>query len=498
MNKPSFFKYLFFFVFCIIPFFCSYAQVSGFPEPQINAGIAKVYGKLNDPSSQISSLILEFSNLVTADRSYIDTKKEKDGSFYFEVPIECSTVIGAISSPGFGGVLIELSSEKPINVELRANSTGNLEIDSISGSKYLSNQDKINCAVALNRFLGYNNGNIELMCKMTPEEFVNNEMDLMQKRIDYAMKDYYFSEQGKTYALNELHLLYLWGWLLPYKERVESLCPDRNNVQVTDIHYYTFLKSFNLNNSQNLLCYYSYSNLMQRLLTVKAFNIPPISDTPIEKWLNNVKATLRDLVGFDTGQFYDLLVANAYAKQFNDEVTHLSDKQKDNIKEYFGDGEIAKILLRKNEEIIKMAARKSKVVVNETPKVSKEKLMTAIISKYKDKVVVVDFWATWCGPCLEAMQLIGTIKNQLKDKDIVFVYITNGSSPEKTWNKKILSIPGEHYYVSAKEWEYFKESFGFKGIPSYLIYDSNGNLKNQFTGYPGNEKMRVMIERLLP
>ena len=50
--------------------------------------------------------------------------------------------------------------------------------------------------------------------------------------------------------------------------------------------------------------------------------------------------------------------------------------------------------------------------------------------------------------------LMLTAKGQLKDKGVVFVYITNGSSPQELWNKKINSIPGEHYYIKADEWDY--------------------------------------------
>jgi len=41
-------------------------------------------------------------------------------------------------------------------------------------------------------------------------------------------------------------------------------------------------------------------------------------------------------------------------------------------------------------------------------------------------------------------------------------------------------------------------SFGFTAIPSYLVYDKKGQLKQKFTGFPGTDKMREMIVALLP
>jgi hypothetical protein len=48
------------------------------------------------------------------------------------------------------------------------------------------------------------------------------------------------------------------------------------------------------------------------------------------------------------------------------------------------------------------------------------------------------------------------------------------------------------------EWDYLLEILDFEAIPSYLLYDVNCVLKNKFTGFPGVEEMRKMIEELLP
>ena len=203
------------------------------------------------------------------------------------------------------------------------------------------------------------------------------------------------------------------------------------------------------------------------------------------------------MVGFDDGPYYDILAANAYGRQFSEHLKPLSEKQKENITQYWGDDEIAKILFRKNEQVIGFDSVKSPVVVHDVSTVSDDKVMEAIISKYKGKVVLVDLWATWCAPCLQAMKQFRDIKGDYRDKDVVFVYITNGSSPKKLWESKIQGIGSEHYYLTADQWYYMMDHFGFEGIPSYLLFNREGTMINRFTAFPGNDKVKVMIDDLL-
>lgn len=119
------------------------------------------------------------------------------------------------------------------------------------------------------------------------------------------------------------------------------------------LEYYSFLKHLDLNNPQNINND-GYIRFINSIISDEILNLPPLNNTPIDVWMKDVKAILSDLVGFDSGLFYDLLVTNSYGLQFKQEANPLSDKQIENVKAYFGDSSIAKILLRKNDEIIQI------------------------------------------------------------------------------------------------------------------------------------------------
>jgi thiol-disulfide isomerase/thioredoxin len=234
------------------------------------------------------------------------------------------------------------------------------------------------------------------------------------------------------------------------------------------------------------------------LLKNKVLNIPSIEGLTIDEWLVKAKEPLHIITGANPGFFCNVLIASMYAAQL-DAMKPLSEIQKKDINTYFTDKSFAEVLFSRNEEIVSMLnsqAGSKKLVKNETPAVAKDAMMNAIVAKYKGKVVVVDFWATWCGPCLAAMKRTESIKSEYADKDVVFVYITNPSSVRKTWEEKIPQIGGEHFYLTDEAWDYILEQFDFEGIPTYLIFDKEGKLKRKSVSFMGVEKMREWIEEL--
>ena len=137
----------------------------------------------------------------------------------------------------------------------------------------------------------------------------------------------------------------------------------------------------------------------------------------------------------------------------------------------------------KIEELRRIRETKLAVKSGIVPKTDAEKLFEEIIKPYKGKVVVVDFWNTWCLPCLSAIKKIEPLKNgELKSDKIVWLYLADVSSPETAYNEQIQDIKGEHYRLSAEQSKTIKRQFGITAIPSYVLVDGDGNynLRNDF------------------
>ena len=176
----------------------------------------------------------------------------------------------------------------------------------------------------------------------------------------------------------------------------------------------------------------------------------------------------------------------------------LTDKQREEMKslpeacqQYLNDA---------NEKLlatIEANKKKEGYNVNEVGEVANEKLFESIISKFRGKVLLVDFWATWCGPCRAANKEMKPMKETLKEKDIVYVYITGETSDKPTWEQMIPDLHGEHFYLTQEQWEYLGNSLGIDGVPTYYIIDREGNTAFRSVGYPGTSKIKEELEKAL-
>ena len=129
--------------------------------------------------------------------------------------------------------------------------------------------------------------------------------------------------------------------------------------------------------------------------------------------------------------------------------------------------------------------------------VAPENILQTILNRYKGKVVLIDIWATWCGPCRQGHMLMAPMKQEMKGKSIQFVYITSPSSPLKTWQEMIKDIDGDHYYLTKEQYNYILNKYESDGIPTYAIYDAEGQQTFKNIGFPGVDKMKEEIGKTL-
>lgn len=151
----------------------------------------------------------------------------------------------------------------------------------------------------------------------------------------------------------------------------------------------------------------------------------------------------------------------------------------------------------KDKQLQEELARSGNVFFHKLDDVKPADILPMILDKYKGKAVVVDIWATWCGPCKAGHKRMKPLKEELKNEDVVFVYITGPTSPAETWLEMIGGIDGDHYYLTREQYGHILDTYESQGIPTYLVFDREGRLTFKNIGMVANGKIKEEIEKAL-
>jgi len=131
--------------------------------------------------------------------------------------------------------------------------------------------------------------------------------------------------------------------------------------------------------------------------------------------------------------------------------------------------------------------------------------LDSVLIKHKGKLVYIDLWGTWCGPCRDQFRFTRELKQRFKGKPVDFLYIAKETrpDPESYWRQMIrfYNLSGRHLMMDKDLEEHFKNMYGKGGglvFPSYMLADKNGRIISIHFKQPSDrEQLYSEIEKFL-
>jgi thiol-disulfide isomerase/thioredoxin len=119
------------------------------------------------------------------------------------------------------------------------------------------------------------------------------------------------------------------------------------------------------------------------------------------------------------------------------------------------------------------------------------------LQQFKGKVVYVDFWASWCAPCVQSFPFMNSLEHEFKDKDFKVLAINMDESAVDAQN--FLKEHSAKFTVLNGSDQRCAKAFDVKAMPSSYLIDRNGVIRHEHLGFRAGEtgQLQQFIKQLL-
>lgn len=120
------------------------------------------------------------------------------------------------------------------------------------------------------------------------------------------------------------------------------------------------------------------------------------------------------------------------------------------------------------------------------------------LSDFKGKVILLDFWATWCLPCIEELPDLKAVYKKYADKGFVIV----GVSLDEAGKEVVVQFVKEHNVpwpvLFAGGADKSPKGYPLRGLPTAYLISPDGMIRKRYTGFKFREELEKDIESLVP
>lgn len=178
----------------------------------------------------------------------------------------------------------------------------------------------------------------------------------------------------------------------------------------------------------------------------------------------------------------EIMLTSYFDKQFYKQNVEAYEQFRDTVDKYITRPFLREPLAEQYAEIkarLESPELHSDAILKEAA-LSVSEMFSDIIVHNEGKVIYIDFWATWCGPCLSEFPNSKALEQDLHGKDVRFIYVCLESEKEKALATMAkYQLGGVHYIASAVESRNFRNLFGINGIPFYVLIDKSGVIQEK-------------------
>ncbi|MDX8340823.1 thioredoxin-like domain-containing protein [Draconibacterium sp. IB214405] len=121
-----------------------------------------------------------------------------------------------------------------------------------------------------------------------------------------------------------------------------------------------------------------------------------------------------------------------------------------------------------------------------------------LIAKHSGNVIYIDFWGSYCTPCINQFPFATTLKKLYDGQKLVQIYISAEPDQEQ-WERACTKygLQAESYFVVNRYTSKQLESMNINYFPQYLLYDKNGTLVSESSPRPGDKELIALLDSCL-